>query len=267
MKTKIINIIAVLTITIAGFAMPAVAKSDPVQIMDQSNNAYFYAGDDGSASVTMKLINKSGQERLREFTMLRRDTTDGGEQKYYIYFHKPGDVKRTTFLVIKSVESDDSRWLYIPVINMVKRIAASDKHSSFVGSDFSYEDVSGRATNSDTHELVREDKVAAYDVYVIKSVPKEASAFAYIMNYIDKTTYLPVKREYYNDKGEVYKLFEAVEIKEVESIPTITKRKMSDIKKEHYTTVEFNSIDYNIGVEDEIFSERYLKSPPSKWIK
>ncbi|MFC1855681.1 outer membrane lipoprotein-sorting protein [Thermodesulfobacteriota bacterium] len=259
-------LILLLTVAIITFSTNAFS-ADAAEIMEKSNNAYFYAGDDGRADVTMKLINKSGKERLRVFTMLRQDTVDGGEQKYYIYFHKPGDVKKTTFLVIKNIESDDSRWLFIPVINMVKRIAASDKHSSFVGSDFSYEDVSGRVTSDDTHELVKEDKVGEYDVYVIKSTPKEKSAFSHVTHYIDKKTSLPIKREYYNKKGEVYKLFESLEIKTVQDIPTVTKRKMTDIKKKHHTTVDFDKIDYNLGVEDNIFSERFLKAPPKKWIK
>ncbi len=257
-----------ITLIIAlSFATAAYAAKDAVQIMDKSNNVYFYSGDDGRAKVTMRLVNKSGKERLRVFTMLRKDTTDGGEQKYYIYFYKPKDVKRTTFLVLKKMGGDDSRWLFIPVINLVKRIAASDKHSSFVGSDFSYEDVSGRATSDDTHEFIKEDKVEGYDVYVIKSTPKEKAAFTYVMNYIDKATYLPVRREYFNNKGAVYKVFEALEIQTVQGYPTITKRKMMDVKKNHYSLVEFSSIEYNVGIKDNIFTERYLKKPPKKYLR
>ena len=248
-------------------AFLAHAAESADEIMEKSNTVYFYAGDDGKADVTMKLINKKGKERKRVFTMLRKDTVDGGEQKYYIYFKEPKDVKKTTFMVIKNIDSDDARWLFIPVINMVKRIAASDKHSSFVGSDFSYEDVSGRATSDDTHELVKEDKVGDYDVYVIKSVPKEKAAFVHVMHYIDKATYLPIKREYVNKKGEVGKLFESIDIKTVQDIPTVTKRKMSDLKSGHHSIVEFNKIDYNVGVDDGIFKERYLKNPPKKWIR
>jgi len=263
---KIITVVFAFTALISLNAKTASAE-DAAAIMDKSNNIYFYAGDDGRAEVTMKLINKKGKERLRVFTMLRKDTTDGGEQKYYIYFHKPGDVKKTTFLVIKSIEDDDSRWLFIPVISMVKRIAASDKHSSFVGSDFSYEDVSGRATGDDTHELVKEDKSGDYDVYVIKSTPKEEGQFTHIMNYIDKKTYLPVKREYVNKNGEIYKTFDALEIKNVQDIETVTKRRMTDNKSGHLSLVEFDEIEYNMGIEDNIFSERFLKNPPKKWIK
>ena len=113
----------------------------------------YYVGDDGRAEVHMNLVDKKGRERVRQFTMLRWDKEDGGEQRYYTYFQKPADVRRTTFMVIKHQNKDDDRWIYIPAVDLVRRISANDKNSSFVGSDFSYEDVSGRHWLDDTHEL------------------------------------------------------------------------------------------------------------------
>ena len=70
----------------------ASAQNDPTEIMKKSHLAYYYAGDDGVAEVTMKMVDKKGKERNREFTMLRIDVAEGGAQKYYTYFKKPSDV-------------------------------------------------------------------------------------------------------------------------------------------------------------------------------
>ncbi len=264
---NISKILAVTLVLLTLIAANAYSAEDATKIMEKSSQAYYYAGDDGRAKVTMTLTNKRGKERKRVFTMLRLDAPDSAEQKYYIYFYKPSDVKKTTFMVHKKVGEDDSRWLYLPALNMVKRIAASDKHSSFIGSDFSYEDVSGRAVSDDTHELLREDKIGDYDVYVIKSTPKEKETFSNVIHYIDKKTLLPIKREYFNKKGKAVKLFDAQEIKIVADIPTVTKRRMTNLKKNHNTLVEFTTVEYNVGIKDKIFSERYLKKAPKKWIK
>ena len=83
--------------------------------------------------------------------MLRKNYGEaGGEQKFFMYFFQPADVKDMTFMVYKYPAKDDDRWLFVPAINMVRRIAAQDKTSSFVGSDFTYEDVSGRDLHDDT---------------------------------------------------------------------------------------------------------------------
>src|SRR3972149_249214 len=113
-------------------------------VMKKSQAAFLYPGKDFKSRVMMKLISKGGQERVREMTMLRKNYGEaGGSQKYFIYFFQPADVKDMTFMVYKFPAKDDDRWLFIPAINMVRRIAAQDKSSSFVGSDFTYEDVSG----------------------------------------------------------------------------------------------------------------------------
>src|SRR4030042_5494318 len=142
-------------------------------IIAKSRLAFYYAGDDGKARIVMELINKAGQKRIRELTMLRKDYEEGGQQKYFTYFHQPSDVKDTTFMVYKYPDKDDDRWLFIPAINLVKRIAANDKYSSFVGSDFTYEDVSGRKPEEDTHLLLREDKLDGRSCFFITVIPKD----------------------------------------------------------------------------------------------
>ncbi|MFN3740984.1 MAG: outer membrane lipoprotein-sorting protein, partial [Thermodesulfovibrionales bacterium] len=163
---------------------------------------------------------------------------------------------------------DDDRWLFIPSLNMVRRIAAQDKRSSFVGSDFTYEDVSGRDIEDDRHDIVKEEKVAGKDCYVIKSMPKAGDVdYSYKLSWIDKTNFLPLKEEYYDKRGELYKVFTADEIKDIKGFPTVTKRTMKNLQNGHRTEVEFTKVDYNIGIEDSLFSERYLRQPLRKWIE
>ena len=237
------------------------------EIIAKSRLAFYYAGNDGKTKVVMDLINKAGQKRLRELTMLRKDYQEGGEQKYFTYFHKPSDVKDTTFMVYKYPDRDDDRWIFIPAINLVKRIAANDKYSSFVGSDFTYEDVSGRKPEEDTHLLLREDKLDGRSCFVVESIPKASSVYTKRISWIDKTNFLPLKEEFYDKQNELYRQFEALVVKDINGIPTITKRVMRNIKTGHRTEVTFETVEYNLGIEDDVFSERYLRRPPLQWIR
>ena len=234
----------------------------------------------------MELINKDGQKRIRELTMLRKDFEEGGNQKYFMYFHKPADVKNTTFMVYKYPDKDDDRWLFIPAINLVKRIAANDKYSSFVGSDFTYEDVSGRKPEEDAHTLLRKEKLGEKSCFVIESIPKESSEYTKRISWIDEINFFPLKEEFYDKQNELYRQFEAQEIKDinpvrntkgssqdskisngVNGIPTITKRSMKNTRTGHRTEVTFQEVEYNLSIEDDIFSERYLRRPPLEWIR
>jgi len=249
-------------------AVNVMAQETAEEIMKKSHMAYYYAGDDGVADVSMKIIDKKGNVRDREFVMLRLDLEDGGNQKYYTYFKKPSDVSRLTFMVYKNADANDQRWIYVPAVDLVKQISADDKNSSFVGSDFSYEDVSGRHWSVDNHSLVKDSVWNDKPVWVIESIPKaEKDSFARRLSYIDKTTYLPYKELYYGKKDILEKEMTAEEIKEVDGIMTITHRTMKDVKKDRITHVIFDNIDYNAGIKDDLFTERYLMNPPMEFIK
>jgi outer membrane lipoprotein-sorting protein len=258
--TKIIQIILI-QLFIFGIAS---AQESAEEIMKKSHLAFYYAGDDGAAEVKMLI----GESRVREFTMLRLDIEEGGKQMYYTYFKVPHDVSRLTFMVHKVPFETDQRWLYVPAVDLIKRIAADDKTSSFVGSDFTYEDVSGRHWSEDNHTLKGEQELNGRKVYVIESVPKEAySGFSKKISFIDMENFIPLKEEYFNAKDELERVFTAEKVEVIEGLPTATLRKMENVKKGQATTVEFKSIDYNIGLTEKIFTERYLKNPPREYIK
>ncbi len=202
------------------------------EVMKKSQAAFLYQGKDFKARVMMKLISKGGAERVRELTMLRKNYGEpGGDQKFFMYFFQPADVKDMTFMVYKYPERDDDRWLFVPAINMVRRIAAQDKRSSFVGSDFTYEDISGRDIEDDTHTIVKEEKLGGKDCYVVKSTPKAGDVdYSYKLSWVDKANYLPLKEEYSDRKGELYKVFSADEVKNIKGFPTVTKRTMKNLQ-------------------------------------
>ncbi len=265
---KRFQLITIMTLILMFGAVNLMAQDRAEEIMKKSHLAMYYAGDDGVADVHMSIVNSKGKERVREFTMLRLDQQDGGKQMYYTYFKKPSDVARLTFMVHKIPDATDNRWLYIPSVDLVKRISADDKNSSFVGSDFTYEDVSGRHWTEDNHKLLREEKLGNRDVYVIESIPKQPyKGFSRKVSYIDKENYLPLKEEYYDDKNELERVFTAEKIQTIDGIVTPTLRKMENVRKNQYTTVEFGNIKYNVGLGEDIFTERYMKNPPREFIK
>ncbi|MCA9727106.1 MAG: outer membrane lipoprotein-sorting protein [Candidatus Eisenbacteria bacterium] len=173
--------------------MPAPAADE---IAQRAHLNFYYAGDDGIAHVRMTITNKKGRSREREFVLLRKDLAEGGEQRYFAYFQAPADIKRTAFMAWKDPAKDDARWIYVPALDLVKPIAASEKKSSFVGSDFSYEDVSGRHWSEDTHRLVREEVLGDRPCYVIESVPKSEDYFVRKVSWIDRERFLPLREEY-----------------------------------------------------------------------
>jgi outer membrane lipoprotein-sorting protein len=245
------------------------------EILEKSQRAFYYAAADMKAKVVMNLITDSGQKRTRGLTMLRKNDPKNDDQKYFMYFHEPGDVRRMAFLVWKYPERDDDRWIFVPALNMVRRVAASDSRSSFVGSDFTYEDISGRDLGADTHTLLREEKLGTSDCYVVQSVPKTRMDYIKKLSWIDKKTFLPVKEEYYDAQNELARVFIAGKIEDIPaleggrklSFAVVTQRTMKNVKSGHRTEVTLSDVALNVGLEDALFTERSLQNPPGKWIQ
>lgn len=255
-----------LGIVLAGLAASAGEENPTVeQIVEKANLAAYYQGNDGRANVHMVITDAQGRTRERQFTILRRDVQDGADQKFYVYFEEPADVRKMAYLVWKHVDKDDDRWLYLPALDLVKRIAASDKRTSFAGSNFFYEDVSGRSLAEDTHELAE----TTAEHYVLLNKPKDPRSveFASYKVWIDKATFLPKKAEYTDAEGKVYRVVEALEVKEIQGFPTVVKSRVQDLKSGGNTVSTFSDVQYNLGLPDDVFSERYLRRAPRKYLR
>ncbi len=238
------------------------------QIVQKANRAAYYQGEDGKATVEMSIYNskedaeKKQNARSREFVILRKDVKEGGDQYFYVYFKAPPDVRKMVYRVWKHVgPKDDDRWLYTPALDLKNRIAASDERTSFVGSHFLYEDISGRGIEEDTHELVETtDKH-----YVLRNEPKKPKQveFAWYKVWIDRQTFLPMKIEYHDEEGKVYRRIETEKVEEIQGLPTVVKQRAIDLKTGGQTVAEFRDVEYNVGLSDRIFEQdRYFRRAP-----
>jgi outer membrane lipoprotein-sorting protein len=234
-------------------------------IVSRANLKAYYEGKDGKAEVMMTIIDRQGRERIRQFTILRMDLKDGGEQKYYTYFSSPTDVRNMAFMVWKHIGKDDDRWLYLPALDLVNRIAAGDKRTSFAGSHFLYEDISGRGIAEDIHELIEtSDKH-----FVLKNTPRNPGSveFSSYTIWIDRSNFMPMKAEYFDKNGQKYRVIKALKVETIQGHPTITLSEARDLKSGGKTITRFSNIKYDIGLSEDIFTQRYLRRPPRKWMQ
>jgi hypothetical protein len=256
-----------LAVTVAGLSPSALRAQPPAEeVARRSLEAFYYAGNDMTVRVSMSLMNPEGRKRERVLTMLRKNQTAGGEQRYFMFFHEPADVKGMSFLVWKYPGKEDDRWLFIPALKLVRRVAASDKRSSFVGSDFTYEDVSGRDLQDENHTLLPPENVGERPCHVLESIPRGNVDYARRVSWVDQERWLPLRERYFNAKGELIREFTADDVQEVSGRWTAVKRTMKNIQSGHSTEVVFDQPKYDVGLEEEIFSERYLRQPPRQWI-
>ncbi|WP_291325503.1 outer membrane lipoprotein-sorting protein [Desulfovibrio sp. UCD-KL4C] len=258
-------------------ASPAKAEvSDVGAIVKRANHMALYQGETCKGKIHLQITDSQGRTRVRDLNILRKDADrDDGKQMYMSYFKAPADVRKMVFLVHKVTQpgKDDSRWLYMPSLDMVKRIAAGDKRTSFAGSDFLYEDISGRSLYEDVHELIGTKD----GCYILKNTPKNPGdvEFSYYIAYVDKNSFIPMKTEYFKSSNTPYRTMEVVKVEkiiadkggEMISYPTVTCSKVRNNETGSETVMTFSNITYNLSVEESVFGERYLRRPPRELMR
>ena len=182
-------------------------------------------------------------------------------------FLSPAKVANTRFLVKENEGKDDDKWIYLPDLKSTRRIAASDGEKSFVGTDFSYDDMSSREVDEDTHKLLKEseDKGNFKDLYVVESIPKDpkSSQYSKRISWVTKDSWIPTYIELYDKKGNLLKVNEIKSITKmtgngghVYNIPT--ENVMTNVQKKHASIMKLGNLKIDQPIPDRFFTTDYL---------
>ncbi len=160
---------------------------------------------DQTASLEMVLRNRHGQEskrRIRSKTL----EVDGDGDKSMSIFDSPRDIKGTAFLSYTHALKADEQWLYLPALKRVKRISSNNKSGPFMGSEFSYEDLSSQEVEKYTYKYLRTEKIDGREAFVIERKPAyKHSGYTRLITWLDTEMYQPLKIEFYDRKKALLK--------------------------------------------------------------
>ena len=160
---------------------------------------------DQETTSKMILRNSQGAESTREIRGKALEVKGDGDKSLTI-FDTPRDVKGTAFLSFTHTLKADEQWLYLPALKRVKRISSSNKSGPFMGSEFSYEDISSQEVEKYKYKFIKDDKINGRDVFVIERIPQyKKSGYTKQIAWIDKEMYQPLKIEFYDRKKSLLK--------------------------------------------------------------
>jgi hypothetical protein len=210
----------------------------------------------------MVISAKNGAQSERVIDQYSKDDS-AGNKRAVIIFQSPASVANTRFLTIENTARDDDRWIFLPSIGKIRRIAAQEGGSSFVGTDFSYDDISSqdRKASLDNHRIIREEKQRGADCYVIESSPRDTKyQYSKMIQYIDKEKLLVYKVELYDKKGVQVKLLEILEYKDVQGRLSSSITKMSTIAAGTSTSIYTDILKYDDPIPEGVFTTNYLET-------
>jgi Outer membrane lipoprotein-sorting protein len=225
-------------------------------------------GRDSRALLRMRLVDRRGRARERTLELTAREGGTAGDRSL-VRFTYPNDIKGTAFLVWEHPGKEDERFLYLPSLGRIRRIAGDEAQESFVGTDFTYEDIGGREFDDYTYRFAGENafwespdgrKVPAYR---LESRRKDVRAsFPRVLSLVSKDSFVICGAGIFNRRDERQKVYAVRKLERVEDIWTVLDSTMSDEPSDTRTDLAIEKIDYNIGLTEADFSRRVLERAP-----
>lgn len=226
-------------------------------------------GRDSRVSMRMTLADRRGRERQRALTLKSLRGGPGqpvAGDRTLLHFTLPNDIRGTGFLVWEHPNAADERFLYLPSLGRVRRIAGSEAQESFVGSDFTYEDIGGRELEDYTYTLPAEDETwtapdgSRHAVWRLESTSRSAGArFPRVVSLIRKDLLIAVRAEIFNRRNEPQKTFEAKTVEKIDGYWTVTSMTMSDTLEGTRTHLIVDKAEYDVGLSAADFSRVQLE--------
>jgi hypothetical protein len=218
----------------------------------------------------MRLFDRQGRIRERTLQLLTLRGEGRGSDKTFVRFTYPNDIKGTALLVWEHPQTDDERFLFLPALGRVRRIASEEQQDSFAGSDLSYEDIGNRKVSDYTWTFVDQNaNWVAPDgptapAWVVQSVAKGKTArYPRVVSVILKDRFIVVHSDIFNQRDEREKAFDAKRLEKVDGIWTVTALTMTNDRERTRTELGTVTIKYNVGLTNDDFTRRRLEEPGS----
>ena len=155
-----------------------------------------------TANLSMTLRNKRGQESTRELRLKVIEVEGDGDRTMFV-FDRPRDVKGTAFLVHAHKDEADEQWLYLPALKRVKRISSSNQSGSFMGSEFSYEDLGATEVEKYTHRFVRDEPCGDLECTVLERIPlSQESGYSRQLVWLDRDELRNIQIQFFDLREE-----------------------------------------------------------------
>ncbi len=235
------------------------------QIADKAQKTIKIAGVE--AVSTMRILDDKGRERVRTIAQIGKLYDGGKTEKRLVRFLAPADVKGTGLLTFDYEVKDDDIWLYMPALRKTRRIVSSDKAKNFMGSEFSYADMTPPALDDFMFNILGEERVREIDCYKLEWIPNDEdiadeNGFSKRVTWVGKEDFVLRKSVYYDIDEELHKELNVYKVKEIDTKNhkyRMMHLEMENLQNGRKSILNVDKIQFNPNVKNDYFTTRYLE--------
>ena len=240
----------------------SVAEMTGRQIMEKQEE--LHTANTEVAEKIMILANMDGEAKEKRLLKRWSKEYEDGASKYLLVFTDPADIRGTALLTWENIGAENDQWLYLPAQKRMRRIAQGSKKNYFMGTDFTYEDMDPEDLDSFEYKVLRSEKEQGRDAWVVEAVPAtrekaRESGYSKRLMWIDKENFITLKIEFYDRREELAKTQVNAKFENVGgTVWRPMAEQMNNFKEEHKTAVGVKSMEIDIPLDDEVFTERFI---------
>ena len=201
--------IFLISLSILGFGPIALAaKKDPAYAKGLKIAKAMRAASKGfigeESEMELILIDAKGTRITRLLKGLSKESKGDGDKSISIFLN-PKDVKGTKMLTHSHKTKDDDQWLFLPSFRRVKRISSRSKSSSFMASEFSFEDLGSQEIEKYNFKLLKSIKTKSFVGWKIEKTPKKKSGYTKMVMLVSKKHMTATQVKYFDRKKDLLK--------------------------------------------------------------
>lgn len=252
--SRLFFLVAALEIGVTSFAIAAPPLT--AETLVEQLNAISRPVRPSLGRIVMTVRNNIGEEEERWVAdVARKQFADG--PRTLIVLQEPKELQNNAFLIGQRSHGDATLWLSTPAFQRVRGITPIDAYERFLRTDFTYSDL-GLAPRRSAYRFLGEEQRNGAHAYKLEEAPQDQGHYSRILTWLATDSLLPLRREYYDRAGQLWKTEAFEQVTVIDGVPTPLRIRMQDLQQGRTTELQVSEIRFDVDLPDALFQPQRL---------
>ncbi|MDZ4662761.1 MAG: outer membrane lipoprotein-sorting protein [Pseudomonadota bacterium] len=241
--------------------VPAMATTTDSEGSRIAGKAYQSARGWKDYSVTLQMeIRLSDGRSASKFLKLKNLEGKNDDDKSLVVFDRPADVKGTALLTHSYSNKANDQWLYLPDLRRTKRIVSKERNQAFMGSEFTYDDMTFNDLNKFSYKFLRKENCGSLVCFLVEQTPKDKEyTYSKVLVWYDTEAYRPQKSQFFDKNSQLIKEMERKGYKKyLDKVWFASEMAMSNLQTKNTTVIRFEEFKFHAGLNEKDFSPEQI---------
>jgi hypothetical protein len=207
--------------------------------------------------IEISVRSSTGETITWDARQARRQLDDGSAAMVTVLLD-PAGVRGVAVLAVDRPGAAMRQWAYLPPVRRLRELTYSGRYHAFLGTDLTYEDLGFWPADHGTVTLVESTTFDGAKVHVVREVPDNQMVYSKVLMWIDAATHAPLRREYYDPAGALWRVVSYERPTVIDGVPTSLGLSVEDVQAGGSTRLQVTRVTYDADLPAELFEPEKL---------